>query len=109
MFDLTIEEAAGTVTLSLTGELDISTGERLQTDLSRIEMDSPSTIIVDLQGLEFMDSTGLRILIAADTRARSAGRRLVLVRGRDTVQRVFQATRLDERFEFVDPPGALTA
>ena len=54
-----------------------------------------------------MDSSGLRSLVAADSRAREQGRRLVLVRGRDRVQRVFSITRLDERLEIVDDDESL--
>ena len=55
-----------------------------------------------------MDSTGLRILLAADRRAREGGRRLVIVRGPEVVRRVFAVTRLDERLEVVDEPPALS-
>jgi len=56
-----------------------------------------------------MDSTGLRVIVAADARAREQGRRLVIVRGSDTVQRIIQMTRLDERLEIVDDPAAVEA
>jgi anti-anti-sigma factor len=52
-----------------------------------------------------MDSTGLRIVLSADARARAAGRRFVLVRGNDMVQRVLRITRLDERLEIVSDPA----
>jgi anti-anti-sigma factor len=54
-----------------------------------------------------MDSTGLRLLISADQRARDAGRRLVLVQGNDMVQRVLRLTRLDERLEIVPDRAAV--
>jgi anti-anti-sigma factor len=56
-----------------------------------------------------MDSSGLRALLAADARAREQGRRLVLVRGDERVQRVLRITRLDERLEIVDSPDAVGA
>jgi anti-sigma B factor antagonist len=104
---VTIREQGDTVLLSLSGELDISTAARLEDDLRRIEVDAPATLVLDLSGLDFMDSTGLRIVLAADGRARDAGRRLVLVRGNDMVQRVLRVTRLDERLEIVASAGAL--
>ena len=58
--------------------------------------------MLDLRNLAFMDSTGLRLLIAADTRARQQGRRLTIVKGPEPVQRVFRITRLEERLEIVD-------
>ena len=107
-FDVTIEERASAVHVTLHGELDISTAPRLEDDLLRAEADGPSLVVIDLSRLAFMDSTGLRLLIAADSRARDAGRRLVLIQGNEMVQRVLRVTRLDERLEIVPDPGALT-
>src|SRR5919202_4168460 len=86
-FDVTTEERSGTVLARLRGELDISTAARLEDALSRVEPNAPSTLVIDLSGLDFMDSTGLRILLTADQRAREAGRRFVLVQGNEMVQR----------------------
>jgi anti-sigma B factor antagonist len=63
--------------------------------------------VLDLRPLTFMDSSGLRALLAADTRAREAGGRLVLIRGDERVQRVLRITRLDERLEIVDDVDAV--
>ena len=106
-FDVTIEQRDDCAYLILRGELDIATGVRFDEDLGRVEATRPDLIVLDLRGLEFMDSTGLRLLIGADQRAHDEGRRLVLVRGNDVVQRVLRVTRLDERLEIVDDAGAL--
>ena len=106
-FDVTIEESGGTARVALVGELDISTAPRLEEELRRVEAGSPRVLVLDLSKLTFMDSTGLRLLIGADARAREAGRRLVLIRGNEMVQRVLRVTRLDERLEIVSDPGAL--
>ncbi len=63
--------------------------------------------MLDLQQLSFMDSTGLRLLIMADARARSEDRRLVIVQGNEMVRRVMRLTRLDERLTIVEDPGAV--
>ena len=66
---------------------------------------APALLLLDLRPLDFMDSTGLRTILAADARAREAGRRLVVVQGNENIQRVFEVTRLHERVEIVDDPG----
>ena len=104
---MTIEERGDAVHVVMTGELDISTAQRLEDDLKRIEADRPATIVLDLQKLTFMDSTGLRLLIMADSRAREDERRLVIVQGNEMVQRVMRLTRLDERLTIVEDPGAV--
>jgi anti-sigma B factor antagonist len=91
----------------LRGELDLSTVGKVQDELARIERSSPPTVVLDLSKLSFLDSTGLRCLVTADERARQEGRRLVLVRGPDSVQRVFDITRLEERLEMVDDASAV--
>jgi anti-sigma B factor antagonist len=106
-FDVTITEHGSAVHLALTGELDISTATRLEDDLRRVEADGPALLFLDLRELTFMDSTGLRILITADARARESGRRVVIVRGNEMVQRVMRLTRLDERLTIVEDPGEL--
>jgi anti-anti-sigma factor len=54
-----------------------------------------------------MDSSGLRVILSADARARSADSRLVLVEGPPGVQRVFHVTLLDRRLEFVADPAEI--
>ena len=99
------ERKDGRVTVSLRGELDISSAPTLDDALAELEAEAPELIVVDLRGLEFMDSTGLRTLVGADQRARKHGRRLAIVRGPEAVDRVFNVTRLDERLELVDDPA----
>ena len=53
-------------------------------------------VVLDLRELEFMDSSGLRLVALAERRLGGAGRALVLVRGPEAVQRVFSITRMDE-------------
>ena len=86
------------------GDGDTGVGQ----DLRRVEAGGPAILVLDLTGLEFMDSTGLRLLISADARAREAGRRLAIVQGNEMVQRVMRLTRLDERLDIVEDASALT-
>jgi anti-sigma B factor antagonist len=96
------EDRDGLVRVALVGELDLSTVAKVQEELRRVEASSPATLVVDLSKLTFLDSTGLRCIVTADERARAEGRRIVIVRGPDAVQRVFAITRLEERLEMVD-------
>jgi anti-anti-sigma factor len=109
LLELTTETDGTTVRLALMGELDIAGATRVERELERIERELPATIVLDLRELAFMDSTGLRVIVAADGRAREQARRLVIVRGSDTVQRIIEMTRLHERLEIVDDPAAVEA
>ncbi len=101
-------EGDGLVRLQLRGELDLSTVGKVEEELKRAESGGPPLVVLDLSQLTFLDSTGLRLVITADDRAREAGRRLAVVKGPETVQRVFSITRLDERIEIVDDVAQLT-
>ena len=100
------EEETG-IRVALQGELDISSAERVEQALRGIEEKSPPMMVLDLRPLRFIDSTGLRLVLGADLRARRAGRRLVIVRGPDPVHRVFRIALLDRRLEFVNDPSSM--
>ena len=102
------EDRDGFVHLTLRGELDLSTVGKVQEELRRVEASAPALLVLDLSKLTFLDSTGLRCLVTADERARDEGRRVVIVRGPDPVQRVFSITRLEERLEMVDDASAVS-
>ena len=96
-------EARGVaVRLVLTGDLDLATADEAEQAIIEAEAGSPPLLILDLTELAFMDSTGLRVIISAATRAAEQSRRVVLVKGPEVVQRVFEITRLAERLEIVD-------
>ena len=86
----------------LIGELDVAVAPRAAEAIAQAERSRPATLELDLSSLAFMDSTGLRLLLSARQRALEAGRRLLLRRGPDAVQRVFEVTALAPLFEFVD-------
>jgi anti-anti-sigma factor len=107
ILDVQTEERDGLVHLALKGELDLSTVGKVQEELRRVEASGPPVLVLDLSKLTFLDSTGLRCLVTADERGREAGRRVVIVRGPDPVQRVFAITRLEERLDMVDDAGSV--
>lgn len=107
ILDVQSEDRDGLVHVALRGELDLSTVGKVQDELHRIEASSPRVVVLDLSKLTFLDSTGLRCLVTADERARESGRRVVIVRGPEAVQRVFSITRLEERLEMVDDPSTV--
>jgi anti-sigma B factor antagonist len=99
----------GTVAIvAPTGELDLSGAAVLEAELERLAAEPElGTVVLDMRGLQFMDSSGLRLVVVADMRARDAGRRFALVRGPETVHRVFEITRMNERLDFVADPAEI--
>jgi anti-anti-sigma factor len=107
--DLSIEtrEDAGVQVLALAGEFDLASVQAFESELSKVEAAGAAVVVVDLGGLEFMDSSGLRALVMADQRASKAGRRLAIVPGPPSVRRVFEITQLDERLDLVESASSL--
>ncbi len=100
-FQTTVTGQIATVVLS--GELDVAGASLLEHEIDRIVADHDARdLVLDLSNLDFMDSTGLRMMVLADERAKQENRRLTLVRGRPDVQRVFEITRMTEQLRFVD-------
>lgn len=96
------------VMVRLSGELDIYGAQVLRERLIELDRSPPPLLVLDLRGLEFVDSSGLRIILAADDTARRDGRRVALIEGPSRVQSVFETTRLDERLHFVEHPEELS-
>ena len=110
MSHLTIETRSdnGVQHLVLSGEFDLAAVPGFEDRIADAESGSPAVIVVDLTGLEFMDSSGLRALVSADDRARRASRRFAVVPGPPAVRRVFEITQLDQRLELVDDASAVS-
>jgi anti-sigma B factor antagonist len=104
---MSTEPVAGGVALVLSGELDISVTERVERELLRIESERPATLVLDLAGLEFIDSSGMRLVMQADQRARRDGRRLAVVPGEGTARRLLRILGLEPRLELVADRSSL--
>ena len=104
-----VEQDAGRTVVALEGELDIAAVTQVEPELDRIERGEPPLLVLDLRGVTFLDSSGIRMILAADARAREGARRLILIRGPEPVHRVFELALLDRRLEFVDDPPAVGA
>jgi anti-sigma B factor antagonist len=72
-------------------------------ELRRVEADRDSeTLVLDLRKLKFLDSTGLRLILSAHSRARRCGRRLTIVPGSGAVRRIFRLTGMNDRLDIVE-------
>ena len=73
-FDLTVgRDESGAYRLTLRGELDLGTAERLEQALA----DAEGEVLLDLRGLTFMDSTGVRVLLEVAEQRNSELRMIV--------------------------------
>lgn len=92
--------------LSVKGDVDIYTAPRLRERIVQLADDGMRRIVVDLQGVEFMDSTGLSVLVAGLKRLKENDGVLALVVTREPVLRILSITGLDRVFPIYDEVGA---
>ncbi len=93
--------------LKVFGEFDMTGVLRVEPELGRLlEAQDFDSMLLDLSGLEFIDSTGLGVIIDLDQRARRGDFELSIVPGPRHVQRVFEVTMLSESLPFREPPPA---
>jgi anti-anti-sigma factor len=92
------------VHVELSGELDISSASAVESRLMELEQQAPGWVILDLRKVNFIDSTGLSMIINADGRARKAGRRLTIVSGDGVPRRILRTVGLEERLDVMSNP-----
>lgn len=99
------EERADAVHVALHGEFDMARAEEVETHLAHVSRDGAERrVVLDLRGLTFLDSSGLRVIIMAGARSRRDGPPLTVVRGPEQVQSVFEITGMDRELRMVDDP-----
>ena len=92
---------AGCVHVIPQGELDIATVPHLDRSL-RIAREAEEDVVLDLRELEFIDSSGGHLLVAADRRIRESGGRLLVFLGSGEVAWLLQLLGIDRMLEVID-------
>jgi anti-sigma B factor antagonist len=101
-FRIDVEPARDSVRVAPVGELDIATVDKLREEVDRLRESGFSKLVLDLRGVRFLDSTGLRLVLELDQAARDASHELQIIRGSPVVQRIFEVTQVAERLQFTD-------
>ncbi len=94
--------------MSVAGEIDLYTAPRLHGELATVLAGpGPAMIVVDMSQVEFCDSTGMNVLLAAHRRAREGGGDLQLAGPRPAVRKVLQLTGLETVFTVLDDTATM--
>jgi anti-sigma B factor antagonist len=99
---VTTRPAGADVVVAVHGEIDLYTAPGLHAELDRALAGGPRRLIVDLSGVDFCDSTGANVLLAAHRTAADEGGELVLAAPRPVVRKILHVTGLDKVFTVVD-------
>src|SRR4051812_49032 len=105
-FSIAASDREGRALLTLRGELDLATAPELE-QLVNERLDAGQDVVVDLRGLEFMDSSGIRVLVAAHARAARNDPRLFVVRPADgtAVAKIVEVSGRDGELSVGDRPA----
>jgi anti-sigma B factor antagonist len=101
-FRARVEGRGRLVVLKLFGELDVAGCDEAARALEETITSASGGVVVDLEGLSFLDSTGVRCLFEAKTLADAAGIRLAVLNGSGPAHRVLALIRMEDGIEIVD-------
>jgi anti-anti-sigma factor len=88
--------------VTVSGELDLASSGTLDEALEEAGDSEPELVVLDLREVEFMDSSGLAVIVKAHQRAQNGGHRLGVINGSPQVQRLLSLTGMDERMTVVE-------
>ena len=97
-FDVTIETTTPTATLRLSGELDTATAPGLRDQIVQLVSEGRTHLVFDCTNLDFIDSTGLGVLIGARARAMAANGSVALLGVSSALRRLLVVTGIDGLF-----------
>ncbi len=96
-FTYRVDRDTGGVTIHLAGEVDLAAAPRVESAIEdALAGEETVDITIDLDGVTFLDSTGLRVLVGAHARCAGEGRSLTLVNPSVAVSRILEITGLGQ-------------
>jgi anti-sigma B factor antagonist len=93
--------------LCLHGELDLASAPLLAQEIENASETTTAMVVLDLKELRFIDSTGLRIILAAHERTQERGAEFALTRASEQVQRLLTITGVGEHLRIIASPDEI--
>jgi anti-sigma B factor antagonist len=93
-----VQRSDKATTLAVRGSLDINTAPHVADEVERIIGEKPKTVVVDLSGLDLIDSSGVAALVKLYKGIRSAGGAITISGARDQPLAIFKLLRMDKVF-----------
>ena len=109
--DLTLatSEVEGATIIAVGGEIDVYTAPKLRDKITELVADGVYDIIVDMEAVEFLDSTGLGVLVGGLKKVRAHDGSLQLICTQDRLLKIFRITGLAKVFDIHDSAEAALA
>ena len=100
-FNVVVQREGAALIVAPEGELDMATVDSLRAALEA-DLGDARSLVLDLRGLGFLDTSGLQLVFEQQRRAEQEGFSFVLVRGQRHVQRLFEIAGMNDRLTIVD-------
>lgn len=97
--DINLDKEKDNWNVSLEGELDIYTSTDLKESLSKIKEDNIKDLVINMQSLDYIDSTGLGILVGVLKRLKQKQKDIYILNTKPNVKKIFTITGLDKIFK----------
>ncbi len=91
------EQSGDAAVVRVEGELDLHTAPTLQAEIDSALEAKPTLVVIDLSGVDFMDSTGLSVVVATVAAMREHGGEVRVVTGAEKITKVFTLTGVDQQ------------
>lgn len=104
-----VVDISGWAVVSVYGEVDVATAPDLKERLVDLVTEGRSRLVLDLGGVDFLDSTGLGVIVSALKRARTHGGDLRVVCTESRITRLFEITGLDKALTLLPTVDAAVA
>lgn len=96
-----IENSEKKALVSFAGELDTAAVKNLNTALEPLLADAGKEITLDFNGLEYISSAGMRVLLALNKSAVEKGGKVIIIGMKEDIKQIFQLTGFDNIFEII--------
>ena len=106
---LTTRDAGGKTIVAVGGEIDVYTAPKLRDKITELVADGVYDIVIDMEEVEFLDSTGLGVLVGGLKKVRAHDGSLQLICTQDRLLKIFRITGLAKVFVIHDSPEAALA
>ena len=106
---LTTRDAGGKTIVAVGGEIDVYTAPKLRDKITELVADGVYDIVIDMEEVEFLDSTGLGVLVGGLKKVRTHDGSLQLVCNQDRLLKIFRITGLSKVFVIHESADAALA
>ncbi|UDY23811.1 STAS domain-containing protein [Nocardioides sp. Kera G14] len=103
---LSTSELSGATVVAVGGEIDVYTAPRLRDKLTELVDGGAYRLVVDLEAVDFLDSTGLGVLVGGLKKVRAHDGSLKIVCTNERLLKIFRITGLSKVFDIVPTPAA---